>query len=74
VSFVATGASTLLTFQGSAGGNYIGLDNIAVTFTGVVDATPIPGSILMLGTGLLGLGFAGYRRSKKARSAAPNAI
>ena len=58
-AFVATGASTTLSFLGSAGNAAIGLDNVAIT---EVAATPIPGSILLFGSALLGLGFAGYRR------------
>jgi Protein of unknown function (DUF642) len=74
LSFFATGSSTLLSFQGSAGGAYIGLDNVAVVATGVVSATPIPGSILMLGTALAGLGFAGWRRGTSTATGALRAI
>ncbi len=72
LTFTAIGSSTLLSFLGAAesGSDYIGLDNVQVA----VAATPLPGSVLMFGTGLLGLGFVGYRRSKKAGSAALSAI
>jgi hypothetical protein len=39
MSFVATGASTTLTLQGSQGFNYIGLDNVSVELT---SAPPVP--------------------------------
>ena len=72
-SFVASGTTTLLSFLGTAqSNNYIGLDHVQVTFNGVA-ATPLPGSVVMIGTGLLGLGFAGYRRGKKAGFSAPRA-
>jgi hypothetical protein len=72
-NFVASGTSTLLSFLGTfQANNYIGLDHVQVTFNGVA-ATPLPGSVVMLGTGLLGLGFAGYRRGKKTGFSAPSA-
>jgi hypothetical protein len=65
LSFVATGTTTLLSLQGSVGGIYIGLDHVSLACTGnCVAATPLPGSIVMLGTALLGLGFVGYRRKQ----------
>jgi hypothetical protein len=65
LSFVASGSSTLLSFKGITDvGNYIGLDHVQVAFTGVT--TPIPASVLMFGTALLGLGFVGHRRKQSA--------
>lgn len=51
-SFVATGTSTTIDLIGnsSAGGQYIGLDNVSVT-----QSVPEPNSIAALGCGLLGL-------------------
>jgi hypothetical protein len=69
MQFVATAASTTITLQGSAGINYIGLDNVSVDLSS--DATPPPVSsvpepqswALML-AGLAALGIARrYRRS-----------
>jgi hypothetical protein len=66
LSFVATGTTTLLSFKGitQVAGNYIGLDNVKVAFSGVT--TPIPASVLLFVTALLGLGFAGWRRKQGA--------
>jgi len=63
LSFVANGPSTLLSLVGTNSvGNYIGLDHVQLTFNGVVATTPLPGSVLMFGTALLGLGLTGWRR------------
>jgi hypothetical protein len=74
LNFIASGTTTLLSLVGTASANnFIGLDHVQVTFNGVA-ATPLPGSVVMLGTGLLGLGFAGYRRSRKTAFSATSAI
>jgi hypothetical protein len=68
-NFTATGP-TVLKFTGtvaSGGGNYIGLDHIALAGTFGPTATPEPGSAALLGTSgvsLLGL-LASRRRAKK---------
>ena len=62
MSFVATGASTVLTLQGSLGHNYIGLDNVSVVLTSLPDTPPTPAipepatwSLLVGGLGALAL-------------------
>lgn len=64
LTFTATGSSTVLSFLGAAeaGFDYIGLDNVQVALA----ATPLPSSVLMLGTALLGLGLVGWRRRQHA--------
>jgi Protein of unknown function (DUF642) len=49
MTFVATGGTTALSFIGSAGANYIGLDNVSVT----VVPEPSSALLLLLGSGLL---------------------
>jgi hypothetical protein len=63
LDFFATGTSTAITLTGDSGFKYIGLDNVSV------DAIPEPTTLLLLGTGLLGLGL---MRRRKARIAAAN--
>jgi hypothetical protein len=61
-SFTETGSgSDGITFDFRDDPAYIGLDNISVTDNGAA-ATPEPGSLLMLGTGLLATGIKMRRR------------
>ena len=57
--FVASGASTALSFTGLTAQFYIGLDNVVVTSA---SAVPEPGSAALLMIGLLGLAGATARR------------
>jgi hypothetical protein len=69
-SFVASTTLTALSFIGTSNvANYIGLDNVKVAFNGVAAITPIPASVLLFASALGGLGFAGWRRSKRAATA-----
>lgn len=57
--FVATATTETLTFAGLTGGPAgVALDNISIA------ATPIPGTLLLFGSALGGMGFLGYRRKK----------
>ena len=55
-SFTATSASTTLSFEGTSGFNYIGLDNVVVT------AIPEPGSMALMLAGLAAVGSLAARR------------
>jgi hypothetical protein len=68
MTFTASSANTAVTLTGSAGFQYIGLDNVSVEGVGG-SAIPEPGSLGLLGSGL-GLLALGYARSQK-RSGTP---
>ena len=55
-SFTATSTSTTLSFEGTSGFNYIGLDNVVVT------AIPEPGSMALMLAGLAAVGSLAARR------------
>lgn len=55
MDFVASGASTTLSFVGTQGRDYIGLDNVSVN---AVNGVPSPGTMSLVGLALLGLGLA----------------
>jgi hypothetical protein len=68
LDFTATGTSTVITLLGSAGFNYIGLDNVDVECarsTGCSGGTgvPEPATLSLLGLGLTILGIARRRRT-----------
>jgi hypothetical protein len=63
LDFVATGSTTTILLVGSAGDNYIGLDNVGVVLISG-PAVPEPTSIAMVGVGMAGLDL--LRRRKPA--------
>jgi hypothetical protein len=63
LNFTATGLTTLISFDGITGGQYIGLDNVDVEQTGV-GAVPEPSTWAMMLLGFCGLGFMAYRRKQ----------
>ena len=74
MTFTATGATTTLTLQGSAGFNYIGLDNVVVDLAsaapGSVDpvaAIPEPSTWALMLAGLATFGGAARRRATGRR-------
>ena len=59
-NFVALGSSTTLTFASAIGGNYgPALDDVEVS------AVPLPGTLALMGSGLLGLILTGARRRSR---------
>jgi hypothetical protein len=66
LDFTATGTSTVITLTGTAGVEYIGLDNVNVACTspsGCGTGVPEPRTLTLLGLGLAGIWFA--RRERK---------
>jgi hypothetical protein len=59
--FTASSANTVVSLVGTAGYQYIGLDNVSVVGLGV-GAVPEPGSFTLIGAGLSALLFAARRR------------
>lgn len=62
MTFTATAPTTTLTLRGTAGFQYIGLDNVAVTGRDLT-AVPEPATVVLLGSGLL----AAVTRARKRR-------
>lgn len=62
---VASGASTVLTFTSSNQALVWDLDSISVTAVPTTSPVPEPGSVMLLGTGTLGLLGAARRRVKR---------
>lgn len=74
MTFTATGETTTLTLQGSAGGNYIGLDNVVVDLLSgpgltpdPVPAIPEPSTWALMLAGLAVIGGAARRRGPARR-------
>lgn len=76
MTFTATGTTTTLTLQGSAGGNYIGLDNVVVDLLSEagpgptpdpVPAIPEPSTWALMLAGLAVIGGATRRRATARR-------
>ncbi|HLZ73865.1 DUF642 domain-containing protein [Phenylobacterium sp.] len=65
LSFVASGASTALTFTGNVGQAYIGLDNVSVVETAAPGAVPEPAAWALMIAGF-GLAGAALRRRRLA--------
>jgi hypothetical protein len=63
MSFVATGSSTTVTFQGASGFNYIGLDNVSADLASG-PSVPEPTTLSLLGLGIAGIALA--RRKRKS--------
>lgn len=63
-TFTATSTSTLISFQGLSGDQYIGLDDVSLTDNGV-SATPLPAALPMFAGGLGLVGFLARRKKRK---------
>jgi len=73
LSFVATSATTAITFGGTAGGGtlaaptpYLGLDNVSLELVSLPPPVPEPASLALLCAGLAGLGMLAKRRAGAA--------
>jgi hypothetical protein len=68
LSFVASGTSTLITLQGAAGNNYIGLDAVDVAFVRGPGVVPEPATWSMMILGFSAVGYLLRRRREMAQA------
>jgi len=64
-NFIASGASTTLTFAGANAPSFYYLQNVSFGTPDSVAATPLPAALPLFGTALAGLGSAGWMKRRR---------